>query len=82
MDPFDGPAFDHVSKFKCTVVGPRCLLTCLQKGQAVPNLPYPVIRQICELLFDSKQSNCNTGLPDNDVVILHTQHLAFVAHKI
>ena len=23
MDPFSGPAFDHITKFKCTVVGPR-----------------------------------------------------------
>ena len=32
MDPFAGPAFDHLtsdSKFRCTVVGPRCLLSCL-----------------------------------------------------
>ena len=33
MDPFTGPAFDHLtsdSKFRCTVVGPRCLLSCLK----------------------------------------------------
>ena len=33
MDPFNGPAFDHLtsdSKFRCTVVGPRCLLACLK----------------------------------------------------
>ena len=42
MDPFDGPAFDRVSQFKCTVLGPRCLLTCLQKNEPVPELPYPM----------------------------------------
>ncbi len=42
MDPFDGAAFDFVCRFKCTVVGPRCLLTCLLKGARVPALPYPM----------------------------------------
>ncbi len=42
MDPFDGSAFEHIKRFKCTVVGPRCLLTCLNKNQPVPDLPYPM----------------------------------------
>lgn len=42
MDPFEGEAFEHVSKFKCTVVGPMCLMSCLQKGEPVPQLPYPM----------------------------------------
>lgn len=45
MDPFSGPGFTHVtssSKFKCTVVGPRCLLACLASNTPVPELPYPM----------------------------------------
>ena len=42
IDPFEGEGFLHLSKFKCTVIGPRCLLTCLIKNQPVPNLPYPM----------------------------------------
>jgi len=45
MDPFSGPGFNHVtssSKFKCTVVGPRCLLACLASNTPVPELPYPM----------------------------------------
>jgi len=45
MDPFSGPAFHHVtssSKFKCTIVGPRCLLACLAANTPVPELPYPM----------------------------------------
>ena len=42
VDPFTGDAFAHLAKFKCTIVGPRCLLTCLNKGEPVPELPYPM----------------------------------------
>jgi len=45
MDPFAGPAFDHLtsdSKFRCTVVGPRCLLSCLTTSTPVPEMPYPL----------------------------------------
>ena len=42
MDPFEGPAFELVSGYKSTIVGPRCLLTCLSKGEPVPELPYPM----------------------------------------
>ena len=42
VDPFEGGAFEHLSRYKCTIVGPRCLVTCLQKGEPVPDLPYPM----------------------------------------
>jgi len=45
MDPFSGRGFDHVTsnnKFKCTVVGPRCLLACLAMNTPVPELNYPM----------------------------------------
>jgi len=45
IDPFSGPAFDKVtnsSKYKCTVVGPRCLLSCLKSNTPVPELNYPM----------------------------------------
>ena len=42
MDPFEGIGFEHLTRYKCTIVGPRCLITCLQKGEPVPDLPYPM----------------------------------------
>lgn len=42
MDPFSGPAFDHITKFKCTVVGPRCLLSCMAQNTPIPELNYPM----------------------------------------
>ena len=42
VDPFDGAAFEHLTRFKCTIVGPRCLLQCLLDNKSVPDLPYPV----------------------------------------
>ena len=45
MDPFAGAAFTHLtsdSRFRCTVVGPRCLLACLRAGTPVPEMPYPL----------------------------------------
>lgn len=42
MDPFDGQAFSFLTRFKCTVVGPRCLLSCLAESVPVPELPYPM----------------------------------------
>ncbi|XP_040581730.1 DNA topoisomerase 2-binding protein 1-A [Lepeophtheirus salmonis] len=42
MDPFDGEVFEDVKNSKATLVGPRCLLTCLQKKEPIPELPYPM----------------------------------------
>ncbi|CAB4058513.1 TOPBP1 [Lepeophtheirus salmonis] len=42
MDPFDGEAFESIKNSKATIVGPRCLLACLQKKEPVPELPYPM----------------------------------------
>jgi topoisomerase (DNA) II binding protein 1 len=45
MDPFSGSAFEHLtsdSKFRCTVVGPRCLLACLRTNTPVPEMPFPL----------------------------------------
>ena len=45
MDPFSGAAFAHLtsdSRFRCTVVGPRCLLACLRANTPVPEMPYPL----------------------------------------
>jgi len=45
LDPFSGPAFDQLtspSKPRCTVLGPRCLLSCLRNNTPVPELPYPL----------------------------------------
>ncbi len=42
IDPFEGEAFRFLSDTRCTIVGPRCLLSCLLEGVPVPALPYPM----------------------------------------
>jgi len=42
IDPFSGPAFNHLRQFKCSVLGPSVLLSCLATSSPVPTLPYPV----------------------------------------
>ena len=32
LDPFEGPAFDSLCKFKCTVIGPQTIMSCLSQG--------------------------------------------------
>ena len=29
-------------RFKCTVVGPMCLIPCVEENSPIPNLPYPM----------------------------------------
>ncbi|XP_027237421.2 DNA topoisomerase 2-binding protein 1 isoform X2 [Penaeus vannamei] len=43
-DPFEGEAFKHLTEggFKCVVLGPRCLLTCLHRKEPIPELPSPI----------------------------------------
>jgi len=42
LDPFSGPAFNHVSQYSCSVLGPSVLLSSLATNSPVPELPYPV----------------------------------------
>jgi len=42
LDPFSGAAFNHVTNFPCSVLGPSVLLSCLATNSPVPELPYPV----------------------------------------
>jgi len=42
LDQFSGPGYDHVTAFRCTVLGPSVLLSCIPYNRPVPNLPYPV----------------------------------------
>lgn len=41
-DPFEGAAFDHLKALKCRIVGPLCILYCLQYGDVLPKRPFPV----------------------------------------
>ena len=45
------------SRFKCTVVGPRCLISCLQTNTPVPHLPYPMFTIAMKVL-----ALCGNGL--------------------
>ncbi|XP_071479717.1 DNA topoisomerase 2-binding protein 1-like [Diadema antillarum] len=39
---FSGAAFDHLVGLKCRVVGPQCVISCLELQVAVPNVPHPI----------------------------------------
>uniref|UniRef100_A0A2R5LD61 Putative dna topoisomerase 2-binding protein 1 n=1 Tax=Ornithodoros turicata TaxID=34597 RepID=A0A2R5LD61_9ACAR len=38
-DPFEGPAFDHLVSLSCRVVGPLCVLMCIQEQEPLPRRP-------------------------------------------
>ncbi|KAK4321748.1 hypothetical protein Pmani_007486 [Petrolisthes manimaculis] len=43
IDPFEGEAFKHLtSGFKCIVLGPQCILSCLHRKESIPELPSPI----------------------------------------
>lgn len=42
IDPFEGVAFEHLKSVKCRIVGPLCILYCLQYGDVLPKRPFPV----------------------------------------
>lgn len=39
---FIGSLFDFLKRFKCTVIGPQCLLVSVHKGEPLPEVPTPV----------------------------------------
>ncbi|CAN7939467.1 unnamed protein product [Ixodes hexagonus] len=41
-DPFKGPAFDHLTALNCRVVGPLCMVLCIQEQQSLPHRPNPL----------------------------------------
>lgn len=41
-DPFEGPAFDHLTALNCRVVGPLCMALCIQEQQSLPRRPNPL----------------------------------------
>lgn len=42
-DPFEGKAFAHLtSGFKCVIVGPRCILSCLHRSEPIPQVTSPI----------------------------------------
>ncbi|NXU55166.1 TOPB1 protein, partial [Turnix velox] len=41
-DPFQGVAFNHLSKLGCRIVGPQVVLYCMQSQRCVPRAEYPV----------------------------------------
>lgn len=42
LSEFTGSLFDYLRRFKCTVIGPQCLLVSVQKGEPLPEVPTPV----------------------------------------
>ncbi|XP_046384565.1 DNA topoisomerase 2-binding protein 1 [Ischnura elegans] len=43
FDEFTGKAFEFLKDFKCVIIGPRCLMTCLLERKPIPNIPSPII---------------------------------------
>ncbi|KAK3930026.1 DNA topoisomerase 2-binding protein 1-A [Frankliniella fusca] len=41
LQQFSGAAFEHLKKYKCVIIGPRCLNHCLMRDEAIPIVPYP-----------------------------------------
>ncbi|XP_070547179.1 DNA topoisomerase 2-binding protein 1-like isoform X2 [Ptychodera flava] len=41
-DPFEGPAFEHLLKLQCRIVGPQCVLNCMRLSLAIPRSEHPV----------------------------------------
>ena len=39
---FSGSSFEHLRCFKCTIIGPQCLLVSVHKGEPLPEVPSPV----------------------------------------
>ena len=39
---FTGPLFEHLRRFKCTIIGPQCLLVSVARGEPLPEVPSPV----------------------------------------
>ena len=39
---FSGDIFEYLRGFKCTIIGPQCLLVSIQKGEPLPDVPSPV----------------------------------------
>ncbi|GIY02565.1 DNA topoisomerase 2-binding protein 1-A [Caerostris darwini] len=42
IDPFEGEVFEHLKTVNCRLVGPLCILYCLQHGDILPKRPNPV----------------------------------------
>ncbi|KAM3928055.1 DNA topoisomerase 2-binding protein 1 [Leptodactylus fuscus] len=41
-DPFSGPAFNHLKKLGCRIVGPQVVIFCVKHQRCVPRAEYPV----------------------------------------
>lgn len=39
---FSGSLFENLRKYKCTIIGPQCLLVSVHKGEPLPEVPSPV----------------------------------------
>ena len=56
-------------RFKCTVVGPMCLIPCVEENSPIPNLPYPMYStamKVCNLpypMYSTAMKVCNLPYP-------------------
>ncbi|XP_016844726.1 DNA topoisomerase 2-binding protein 1-A [Nasonia vitripennis] len=42
METFSGETFEKLQEFKCTIIGPRCLLSCFLTGEPIPEGLTPI----------------------------------------
>ncbi|XP_011498023.1 PREDICTED: DNA topoisomerase 2-binding protein 1-A [Ceratosolen solmsi marchali] len=43
MEEFKGEVFETLQNFKCTIIGPQCLLSCFLTGESIPEGSTPVL---------------------------------------
>ena len=56
---FSGKLFTYLRKFKCTIIGPQCLLVSVQKNDPLPEVFYPVFTVAMKGLVITS-TGCNT----------------------
>lgn len=42
LEHFEGESFEYLKNNKCRIVGPQCILSCLQTKTSLPDVQYPV----------------------------------------
>ncbi|XP_076674457.1 mutagen-sensitive 101 isoform X2 [Andrena cerasifolii] len=61
IEEFKGDTFEKLKTFKCSIVGPRCLLLCFVNGEPIPEGPSPIYTTAMKGLCI-----CASGLPPEE----------------
>ena len=66
LDPFEGKHFEFLKENKCRIVGPQCVISCLQTRTPLPFVAHPVYTVAMRGVFA-----CCTSVPKNERDELH-----------